>query len=172
MEKQATRVVLIGFMGVGKTSVARHLSYMLGVDRVDLDHFIEANEKRTIADIINGDGEARYRQIETINLKNLLAVRSAPILSLGGGAWTVEENRRIIRENGYTTVWLESTFDHCWLNIKFSRKERPLAQNKVIAQKLFADRQKLYCLADWHFIIKPDFTSFDAAKQMAEEIFS
>jgi shikimate kinase len=158
-------------MGVGKTSVARHLSYMLGLDRADLDYFIEDNEKRTIAEILTSEGEPRFRQIETDNLKSLLAEKPVPILSLGGGAWTIEENRRIIQEHGYTTVWLESSFEHCWLNIKFSRKERPLAQNKRKALKLFEERQRLYCLADWHFIIRADFTSLDAARQMAEEIF-
>ena len=162
---------MIGFMGVGKTSVARHLSYMLGLERTDLDYFIEENEKRSIAEILNSEGEPRFRRIESDNLKVLLSARPVPILSLGGGAWTVEENRRVLKEHGYTTVWLESTFEHCWLNIKFSRKERPLAQNKRKALKLFEERQRLYCLADWHFIIRADFTSLDAARQMAEEIF-
>lgn len=172
MDNSAKRVVLIGFMGVGKTTVARHLSSMLGLERADLDYLIEENEQRSIAQIITSDGERRFREIETGNLKKLLEERAVPILSLGGGAWTIAENRRLIKRHGYTTVWLESTFEHCWLNIKFSRKERPLAQNKRNARKLFEERQKLYCLADWHFIIRPDFTSFDAARQMAEEIFN
>lgn len=162
---------MIGFMGVGKSTVARHLAQMLELDRNDLDLFIEANESRPIAEIITSQGEKRFREIETANLKTMLETSPPPILSLGGGAWTIEENRRIIKEKGYITVWLESTFDHCWLNIRFSKKERPLARNKARARELFEDRRKLYCLADWHFIIRPDFTSFDAAKQMAEEIF-
>lgn len=172
MINREKRIALIGFMGVGKTSVARHLSYMLGLDRKDLDYFIEDNEKRSIAEILIAEGEPRFREIETENLKALLSKNPVSILSLGGGAWTIEENRRLIKEHGYTTVWLESTFEHCWLNIRFSRKERPLAQNKRKAQKLFEERQRLYCLADWHFIIRADFTSLDAAKQMAEEIFN
>jgi shikimate kinase len=171
MRETEKRIVLIGFMGVGKTSVARHLSYMLGLERVDLDYFIEENEKRSIAEILTSEGEPRFRQIETANLKSLFSEKPASILSLGGGAWTIEENRRIIKEHNYTTVWLESSFEHCWLNIRFSRKERPLAQNKRKALKLFEERQRLYCLADWHFIIRADFTSLDAARQMAEEIF-
>lgn len=171
MEGSAKKIVLIGFMGVGKTTVARHLSNMLGIDRNDLDQFIEANEEKLIADILNNEGEKRFREIETANLRALLESSPPPILSLGGGAWTIEENRNLIKASGYITVWLESTFDHCWLNIRFSKKERPLAQNKQRARVLFEERRKLYCLADWHFIIRPDFTSFDAAKQMAEEIF-
>jgi len=172
MKDTSKKVVLIGFMGVGKTSVARHLSMMMGLEKADLDYFIEEREGRLIADIITADGEARFREIETTNLKALLSGEGVPILSLGGGAWTIEENRLLLSAHGYTTVWLESTFEHCWLNIKFSRKERPLAQDKVRARKLFEERQRLYCLADWHFIIRPDFSSYDAARQMAEEIFS
>jgi len=69
-------------------------------------------------------------------------------------------------------VWLESSFNHCWNNIRYSKKDRPLARCKVAAKKLFDARQELYCLADWHFIVKPDLTSFDIAQQIAEEVFT
>jgi shikimate kinase len=66
---------------------------------------------------------------------------------------------------------LESTFDHCWRNISFSRRERPLVKDKDSARKLFEDRQRFYCLADWHFVINPGHNSFEVAKQIAEEVF-
>lgn len=166
------RIALTGFMGVGKTSVARHLAQILRCERLDLDSLIEINEQRRIVEIIDTDGEAAYRKIETDNLKLALGKTSVRILSLGGGAWTVAENRDLIRSSGLTSVWLESSFNHCWNNIRFSRKERPLARNKAAARKLFDDRQKIYCLADWHFIVKPDLTSFDVARQIHEEVFS
>ncbi|HEX8637019.1 MAG TPA: shikimate kinase [Pyrinomonadaceae bacterium] len=165
------KVVLTGFMGVGKSSVARHLAFLLGCERVDLDYYIEAAQQRLIAEIIQAEGEKRFREIETENLRAILRESSAPILSLGGGAWTIAENRRLIKEHHYTSVWLESSFDHCWQNIRLSKKERPLARNKPQARKLFTDREKYYCLADWHFIIKPGFTSRDVANQIAEEVF-
>lgn len=166
------RIALTGFMGVGKTSVARHLAQILRCERLDLDSLIEINEQRRIVEIIDTDGEAAYRKIETDNLKLALDKTNVRILSLGGGAWTVAENRDLIRSSGLTSVWLESSFNHCWNNIRFSRKERPLARNKAAARKLFDDRQKIYCLADWHFIVKPDLTSFDVARQIHEEVFS
>lgn len=166
------RIALTGFMGVGKSSVARHLAFLLRCDRIDLDALIEANEHRKIADILDSDGEAAYRRIETENLKRALNKTGVRILSLGGGAWTIAENRELIRKRGMTSVWLESSFTHCWNNIRFSKKERPLARNKRSAQKLFDSRQELYCLADWHFIVKSDRTSFDIARQIAEEVFS
>lgn len=159
-------------MGVGKSTVARFLASLLESKRVDLDSFIEQNEKNTIAEIIKNCGEARFRQIETENLRRMLTESEARVIALGGGAWTMRENRQLIKECDLTTVWLESTFDHCWRNIKMSKRERPLAANREQTQRLFDERAKLYCLADWHFIIRPDFTSFDVAKKIAEEVFS
>src|SRR5688572_24101692 len=167
-----TRVALTGFMGVGKSSVARHLSALLSCERLDLDSFIEEQERQKIADIIDKGGIDSYREIETKNLLLVLTENRAQILSLGGGTWTEARNRELLKKHGMTSVWLESSFDHCWRNIRMSKKERPLARNKTAARKLFDERQKLYALADWHFIIKPELTSYEIAQQIAEEVFS
>jgi shikimate kinase len=166
------RVALTGFMGVGKSSVARHLSSLLHCKRLDLDHFIEDHEGRKIADIIDSEGLTEYRKIESKWLKEALARSDARIFSLGGGTWTVSANRKLLKEHGFTSVWLEATFDHCWRNISFSRKDRPLARDKQKTLKLFEERQKVYCLAEWHFVIRPDLTSYDVARQMRDEVFS
>ena len=166
------RIVLTGFMGVGKSTVARFLASLLDCRRVDLDSFIEQSEKKTIAEIIKTEGEKRFRQLETENLQTILLNEKTQIIALGGGAWTMEENRRLIKERNLTTVWLESSFEHCWRNIRMSKRERPLAKNKIVTRQLFEEREKFYCLADWHFIIKPDLTSFEIAKKIAEEVFS
>jgi shikimate kinase len=170
MTNLGQRTILTGFMGVGKSTVARHLAHLLRCEKIDLDSFIEAREKRTIAEIIEDRGEAGFRQIETENLQKVLR-SDARIIALGGGAWTIETNRRLIKETACTTIWLESTFDHCWRNIRFSRRERPLAKNKRSARKLFEEREKYYCLADWHFIVKPELNSYELAKKIAEEVF-
>jgi len=165
------RVVLTGFMGVGKSSVGRHLAQILKSERIDLDFFIEKNTKRKISEIIDTDGEAAYRQIETDNLVKLLDQNEAQVVSLGGGTWTIDRNRELIKNKGLTSIWLESTFEHCWYNIKGSHKERPLARDKQKARKLFEERKKVYCLADWHFVIKPEYSSYDIAKLIHEEYF-
>ena len=166
------KVAMTGFMGVGKSSVARHLASLLRTKRIDLDRVIEEDAGMTIAALIDSVGIDKYRDIETENLQNVVGRDDMQILSLGGGTWTLERNREILRENGFTSVWLEATFEHCWLNIAFSRKDRPLARNKDGAKKLFDERQKVYCLADWHFIVRSGHTSYDVAKQICEEIFS
>lgn len=157
-------------MGVGKTTVAKHLAHLLDCERIDLDAVIQQNESRTIAEIIEQEGIEHFRQIETARLKEILQT-DARIIALGGGAWTIEENRRLIKEQGLTTVWLESTFEHCWINISSSKRVRPLARNKTEARRLFEERQRVYCLADWHFIIRPELNSFEVARQIAEDIF-
>lgn len=157
-------------MGVGKSTVARCLSYILRAETVDLDKFIEQNEARTIPEIINTDGIENYRLIETKYLKQILAESESQIIALGGGAWITDENREIIKKNNCVTIWLESTFEHCWRNINISKQERPLAKDKLSVQKLFEERQKIYCLADWHLVVKPELTSLDLAKFIAEEI--
>ena len=170
--KPGKKIAITGFMGVGKSSVARHLASLLECEREDLDQLIEAREQRRVTEMIGGDGEPAYRRIETETLREAIARGRSDIISLGGGTWTIAENRRLIIDAGFTVVWLESSFEHCWMNIKHSRKERPHARNKSDAKRLFDDRQKYYCLADWHFVVKPEFTSYDVARRIYEEFFS
>ena len=165
------RIVLTGFMGVGKSSVGRHVAQMLGEPRADLDTVIESSENRSIAQIVDAETEAGFRKIETRHLRATIADDTLKILSLGGGAWTIPENRQMLRNANFTSIWLEATFEHCWLNITFSRRDRPLARHKERALELFEARQKIYCLADWHFIIRPGFTSYEVAKQIVDEVF-
>ncbi len=171
MQSANQKIILTGFMGVGKSTIARFLSFMLKCEKIDLDLVIEENERRTIAEIIQTEGEAHFRRIETENLSRVLGRNNVQIIALGGGAWISEENRRLIKQHDFTTVWLESSFEHCWRNISCSKRVRPLAKNKTEARRLFYERQKFYCLADWHFIIKPDLTSFEIAKKIADEVF-
>ncbi len=165
-----SRIVLTGFMGVGKSTVAKCLSYILQTERIDLDRFIEKKESRTIPEIIEKEGEDQFRQLETNYLREILTESDSQIIALGGGAWITEENRKMIKDNKCTSIWLESTFEHCWRNINISKQERPLAKDKFSVEKLFNERQKFYCLADWHLIVKPELTSFELASFIAKEI--
>lgn len=167
-----SRIVLTGFMGVGKSTVAKCLSYLLQTEKIDLDRLIEEKEKLSVPEIIEIKGIEHFRDLETEHLQKVLAETDLRIIALGGGAWVAERNRQIIKNNKCVSVWLESTFEHCWRNINCSRQERPLAKDKNMVQKLFDERQKFYCLADWHFVVKPELTSFDVAKLIAEEVMS
>src|SRR5687767_5265272 len=104
---EATRIALTGFMGVGKSSVSRHLAHILRCRRIDLDTFIEDRQRRKVADIIDTDGIEHYRAVETQSLEAVLLGAEHLILSLGGGTWTVGKNRDLIKAHGFTSVWLE-----------------------------------------------------------------
>jgi shikimate kinase len=164
------RIILTGFMGVGKSTVAKHLSHILDIGRADLDAEIVAGEKRPIAEIIDEEGIDAFRALESSYLAKILE-SDARIIALGGGAWTVQANRELIKTRGFTSVWLESTFEHCWINIASSKRVRPLARNKDEARRLFEERQRVYCLAEWHFIVRPEFNSYEIARQIAEQVF-
>jgi shikimate kinase len=171
-EKKLERpIVLTGFMGVGKSTVARHLAYLLRANRIDLDRAIEEKHGRSISEIVTEDGEAAFREIESAALKLAIESTDAQIISLGGGTWTFDHNRRLIKGCNCQTIWLNAPFEHCWRNIQLARGKRPLLQNKENARQLYDDRIRLYCLAEWHFVIQPDQNSIDVAKQILEEIF-
>ena len=84
-----TKIALTGFMGVGKSSVARHLAHVMKCRWIDLDRIIEENAGRSVAEIIDSEGIEFYRTVESQNLERVLNDTDSHILSLGGGTWTV-----------------------------------------------------------------------------------
>lgn len=93
-------VILIGFMGSGKTTVGLRLSYRLRRTVIDTDKEIEREEKRTISDIFATDGEAYFRDRETACLRKLIESANNQIISVGGGLPVREENRKLLHELG------------------------------------------------------------------------
>ena len=93
-------IILIGFMGCGKTTVGLKLSYRLRRPVTDTDKEIEREEKRSISDIFATDGEAYFRDRETDCLRRLLHNGSCRILSVGGGLPLRDENRALLHELG------------------------------------------------------------------------
>lgn len=93
-------VILIGFMGCGKTTVGLKLSYRLRRTVIDTDKEIEREEQRTISDIFAADGEAYFRDRETQCLRKLIGSANNQIISVGGGLPLREENRRLLHELG------------------------------------------------------------------------
>lgn len=101
-------IVLIGFMGSGKSTVGRELHQRLGYPLVDMDHVIEQRAGKSITAIFAEDGEETFRDMETMLLGELNAV-DAPrrIISTGGGVVGREINRKLLRQLGYV-VWLNA----------------------------------------------------------------
>src|SRR3982074_1215932 len=93
------RIVIVGFMGCGKTTVAKTLALQLGCNVIDLDSFITEREGRSAAEIIAQDGEPSFRKIEKQALGDALESGDPRVISLGGGAWTIEANRALVAQH-------------------------------------------------------------------------
>ena len=141
------QIVIVGFMGTGKTTVARELARKLNCSAVDLDQLITTQNGRSPGKIIEQDGENRFREIETQLLREVLKKERARIIAVGGGAWTIAANRELIAAGGAFTVWLDAPFELCWERIEAGREGRPLARSRELAERLYVERQLVYELA-------------------------
>src|SRR5436305_3259732 len=147
MKRPQRRIVIVGFMAAGKTSVARALARLLGCEMIDLDETISEQEKRSIHELITERGEEDFRRAETRVLRALLEKNPARVIATGGGAWTVERNRDLIAEHDCLTVWLDAPFDLCWKRIGREQGTRPLAPDRQATHSLYRARRPLYELA-------------------------
>jgi shikimate kinase len=141
-------IVIIGFMGSGKTTVAQSLARQLNWSCTDLDEEITNRQGIGPKQIIETTGENAFRNIETEILKEVLADRRPRVIAAGGGAWTVEANRRLIQEQNAVTVWLDAPFELCWMRIESCGQTRPLARSEQQARELFTERFEVYRSAD------------------------
>ena len=142
------RIVIVGFMGCGKTTVARALAERLNCEMIDLDSFITEGEGQSPAEIIQTKSESEFREVETRALRDVLEENKARVIALGGGAWTIEANRELVNKHGCLSVWLDAPFELCWQRIKSGGNEaRPLAPDRETARKLYDDRRASYELA-------------------------
>jgi shikimate kinase len=141
-------IIITGFMGAGKTTVAAALAQRLGgCEMIDLDSLIKEREGRTAQMIIDEDGESRFRQLESRALRAALETSAAPIIALGGGAWTVPANRALAQEYNALTVWLDAPFALCWERITGETQARPLARDQKSARQLYDERRAVYAQA-------------------------
>ena len=121
-------IVLIGFMGSGKTTVGLRLSYKLRKTVIDTDKLIEKKQGRAIKDIFATDGETYFRELETQTLEELVTKARNEIVSVGGGTPVREENRKLLRKIG-TVVYLRITADAVCERLK-NDTTRPLLQGE------------------------------------------
>lgn len=121
-------VVLIGFMGSGKSTVGLRLSYRLRRCVEDTDKMIERREKISIKEIFATKGEEAFRQMETDLLKELGEKLNNHILAVGGGTPVREENRALLKELG-TVIYLRAQADTVCKRLK-NDTTRPLLQGE------------------------------------------
>ena len=119
-------IILIGFMGCGKSSVGSRLSYQLRRTMIDTDKWIEQRQKKTISQIFQESGEEAFRQMETECLKELIRTADRQIISVGGGLPMREENHELLKELG-RVFYLKVTPETVYERVK-NDTTRPLLQ--------------------------------------------
>ena len=102
------RIVLVGMMGSGKTTVGRVLASRLRCDLLDTDAVVEAREGRTVRDIFAADVEEAFREIESEVLSELLSRPGASVIAAAGGVVLRQQNRDALRASGARVVWLSA----------------------------------------------------------------
>jgi shikimate kinase len=138
------KLYLVGFMGSGKTTVARALGRRLGWRVIDLDEEIERREGRTVSQVFAEQGEAYFRKVEREVLLAFLPARNA-IVATGGGTFVQAANRADIMADG-VAVWLDAPFGHIVDRVP-SDGRRPLAADRESFAALFEQRRAVYRLA-------------------------
>ena len=143
--KNEKNLVLIGFMGSGKTSVGLKLSYKLKMPVEDTDKLIERREGKSIRQIFEEEGEEVFRKKETELLGELADRQGRVIYSVGGGTPVREENRTLLRQLG-TVVYLQISPETVYERLK-GDTTRPLLQCENPLEKireLIESREEAY----------------------------
>ncbi|GMQ57763.1 shikimate kinase [Vallitalea sediminicola] len=161
-------ILLVGFMGSGKSVVGEKLSKILNRNFIDTDTEIEKEEERSIKDIFNDDGEEYFRNLESRYLETLVD-KSNHIISTGGGIVLKESNREMLKKIG-KVIFLHADVEHILNNVE-NDDTRPLLQTedyvKTISEMLESREDKYLSTAD--IIIQ---TSGKEVESIAEEIIS
>ncbi len=148
IKRQTTRpIVLVGLMGVGKSTVGRRLASMLSRDFVDADDAIEQAAQRKISEIFDEFGEAYFRDGERRVIARLIEEHSG-VIATGGGAFVDDQTRALILDKAIA-VWIDCDIDTL-VERTSRRNTRPLLRTgdpKEILTRLYTEREPFYSQA-------------------------
>ncbi|MCI1246493.1 MAG: shikimate kinase [Prevotella sp.] len=147
------RIIIIGYMGAGKTTVGKALAGQLNRQFYDLDWYIESRMRKTVKQLFDEQGEAGFRQIE-YNMLHEVAEFDNVILSCGGGTPCFFDNMDYLNQQG-ETVYLKATPEVLYGHLKMGKTVRPLLLNKtpeevqVFIKQQLAEREPFYLKAKY-----------------------
>lgn len=144
------KVILIGYMAVGKTTIARLLAQKMNWKWVDLDEIIEEKMNLSIKELFQQKGEIYFRKIEHEIFKELVKKNEKLIISLGGGTPCYANNHLFLNGDEVVSIYLQASIAVIFDRLKEVKSERPLVVNQndenlkaFIAKNLF-DRSFFY----------------------------
>ena len=144
------KIILLGYMGCGKSTIAKLLATNVGLPYLDLDEIIEKRENATIKNLFSEKGELYFRKVEHEILSDLMKNQDGFILSLGGGTPCYANNHELLKGENKDAIYLSASIDTLYDRLKNENQNRPLIANKseeemkeFIAKNLF-DRSYYY----------------------------
>ena len=147
-------IFLIGPRGCGKTTVGHALARARHFQFSDTDHRLQAHEQRTVAEIVQAEGWARFRELETLSLKAVTLPNT--VIATGGGIILAECNRQFMRENG-VVIYLQASVSALIDRLEAYPKaaQRPTLTGKPVREEVgevLAQREALYRDAAHHIV--------------------
>ena len=144
------KIILLGYMGCGKSTIANKLSGKIQIPYVDLDEFIEKKTNLTINQIFENHGEIYFRKLEHTHFVELLNHPEEIIIGLGGGTPCYANNHELLKGDHVTSIYLKASIDTLYKRLVSNKAKRPLIADKneeemrkFIAKHLF-DRSFYY----------------------------
>lgn len=162
-------LVVVGLMGVGKSTVGRKLANLIGKDFVDADHEIEIAAQRSISEIFEEFGEEYFRDGERRVIARLMD-ESTGVIATGGGAFVDPQTRELILAKGIA-IWIDCDVD-VLVERTGRRDTRPLLRNgdpRQILTKLYEERKPFYSQAQIR-VLSEDGPHVHTAEQILEGI--
>lgn len=141
-------IVLVGFMGTGKTTIGRRVASRLGLDFYDTDEYVKKCENLSIAEIMEKKGVKYFEGAQRFAVTNICENKNA-LIATGGSTLSDEKNREMLRKNGIF-VWLRASADTIYKNTVNSHNKRFELAGKSVSEiaKILEEREKDYLDSD------------------------
>ena len=134
--KELMNIILLGYMGVGKSLIGQHLSSILNQKFIDLDEYIETKKSKSIHNIFKDSGDIYFRKIESQLLNDCLLNNTNIILSVGGGTPCYNNNMSLINSNENISVYLKNRNVELAKRLFLIKECRPLISNIESEEKM------------------------------------
>lgn len=145
-------IVLVGFMGTGKTTIGRRAASKLGLDFYDTDEYIRKCENMSVADIITKKGTKYFEGAQRFAVRNICENQNV-LIATGGGTLSDPQNKALLLENGIL-VWLKASPETIYENTKNSHNKRLELLGKTVEEIAEIIKQFEQGYTDSHIVIE------------------